>query len=71
MIKLAKRRLFRIVIPRYPAFNIYSAVARRTTALGPVCVATAVSRISVSVEVLRRAEPSAMFAQPERAACVI
>ncbi len=45
MIKLAKRRLFRIVIPRYPAFNIYSAVARRTTALGPVCVATAVSRM--------------------------
>jgi radical SAM superfamily enzyme YgiQ (UPF0313 family) len=33
--------LFRIVVPRYPAFNIYSRVANRTTSLGPVCVATA------------------------------
>ena len=40
-----KRQRFRIVIPAYPTFNIYSRVARRTTALGPVCVATAVSRM--------------------------
>ncbi len=44
-IRLSPRRLFRLVIPRYPAFNIYSRVARATTALGPVCVATAVSRL--------------------------
>jgi len=39
---ISKKRLrLRIVIPAYPAFNIYSTVAKRTTALGPVCVASA------------------------------
>ncbi|MBD3391767.1 MAG: radical SAM protein, partial [Chitinivibrionales bacterium] len=33
---------FRVVIPAYPAFNVYSRVARETTALGPVCIATTV-----------------------------
>ena len=37
-----KRRRLRIVVPAFPAFNIYSQIARRTTALGPVRVATAV-----------------------------
>lgn len=37
----ARRRLFRVVAPAYPAFNIYSRIAARTTSLGPVCVATA------------------------------
>src|SRR5512136_23259 len=36
-----KRRRLRIIIPGYPAFNIYSRVARVTTALGPVTVASA------------------------------
>src|SRR5512138_3124434 len=40
-----KRRRLRIVVPAFPAFNIYSRIARRTTALGPVCVATAVHEI--------------------------
>ncbi len=40
-----RRRLFRMIIPKYPAFNIYSHIARKTTALGPVCVATAVSKL--------------------------
>ncbi|MCL5278821.1 MAG: B12-binding domain-containing radical SAM protein [Planctomycetes bacterium] len=40
-----KRRRLRIVIPAFPAFNIYSRIARKTTALGPVCVATAVHEI--------------------------
>ncbi|UCG57962.1 MAG: B12-binding domain-containing radical SAM protein [Phycisphaerales bacterium] len=40
-----KRYRLRIVIPAYPAFNIYSRIARRTTALGPVCVATAVNKM--------------------------
>jgi len=35
-----------MIIPAYPAFNIYSATARITTALGPVSVATAVNDIS-------------------------
>jgi radical SAM superfamily enzyme YgiQ (UPF0313 family) len=40
-----KRYRFRVVIPAYPAFNIYSHIAKKTTALGPVCVATAVNKM--------------------------
>ncbi len=40
-----KRHRLRIVIPAYPAFNIYSHVAKSTTALGPICVASAVNEI--------------------------
>jgi radical SAM superfamily enzyme YgiQ (UPF0313 family) len=40
-----KRYRLRIVIPAYPAFNIYSRIAKRTTALGPVCVASAVNKM--------------------------
>jgi anaerobic magnesium-protoporphyrin IX monomethyl ester cyclase len=44
--KTNTRRLrFRIIAPAYPAFNIYSRIARKTTALGPVMVATVVSRM--------------------------
>ena len=39
------RRRLRIVIPAYPAFNIYSHIANKTTALGPVCVATSVNEL--------------------------
>jgi len=39
---MGKRRRLRIVIPAYPAFNIYSRVAKVTTSLGPVSVATSV-----------------------------
>jgi len=41
-----KRRRLRIVVPVFPAFNIYSRIAKKTTALGPVCVATAVHEIA-------------------------
>ncbi len=48
-----KRRLFRIVVPAFPAFNIYSHIAKQTTALGPVCVATAVNKMAAwDVEVI-------------------
>ncbi|MFP4026766.1 MAG: B12-binding domain-containing radical SAM protein [Candidatus Brocadiia bacterium] len=40
-----RRRRIRLVVPAYPAFNIYSGVARHMTALGPVCVATAVNDV--------------------------
>jgi len=40
-----KRHRLRVVIPAYPAFNIYSRIARTTTALGPVCVASAVNEM--------------------------
>lgn len=40
-----KRHRLRIIIPAFPAFNIYSYVAERTTALGPVCVASAVNEM--------------------------
>jgi radical SAM superfamily enzyme YgiQ (UPF0313 family) len=46
MIDLAKKRYrLRIIIPAYPAFNIYSRIAKNTTALGPVCVASAVNEM--------------------------
>ena len=41
-----KRHRFRIIAPAYPAFNIYSNIASRTTALGPVYVATAVNKMA-------------------------
>jgi len=40
-----RRARLRIVCPAYPAFNIYSRPARVMTALGPVCVATAVQDV--------------------------
>jgi radical SAM superfamily enzyme YgiQ (UPF0313 family) len=40
-----KRRVFRMIIPRYPPFNVYSHVAKKTAALGPLCVATCVSKM--------------------------
>ena len=46
MFDLSKKRLrFRVVIPAFPAFNIYSRIANKTTALGPVCVASAVNKM--------------------------
>jgi len=43
---LSKKRLrLRIIIPAYPAFNIYSHIANKTTALGPVCVASAANEM--------------------------
>ncbi len=66
MLDLSKKRhRFRVVIPAYPAFNIYSHVAKKTTALGPVCVATAINKMEKwDVEVidennLRRFGPKA------------
>jgi radical SAM superfamily enzyme YgiQ (UPF0313 family) len=66
MLDLSKKRYrLRIVIPAYPAFNIYSHIAKKTTALGPVCVATAVNKMGKwDVEVidennLRRFGPKA------------
>jgi len=40
-----KHRLFRMIVPGYPRFNIYSSIAQYTTALGPIMVATMISRI--------------------------
>ena len=46
MLDLNKKRYrFRIVDPAYPALNIYSYNARRTTPLGPVCVGSAVNEM--------------------------
>ena len=46
MLDVSKKRFrLRIVIPAYPAFNIYSHIANKTTALGPVCVASAVNEM--------------------------
>lgn len=43
---LQRQHLFRIVIPAYPAFNIYSAIARKTSALGPTYIATVASKMA-------------------------
>jgi len=42
---VAKRRRMRIIVPAYPAFNVYSHVANKTTALGPVCVASSIAEL--------------------------
>jgi radical SAM superfamily enzyme YgiQ (UPF0313 family) len=34
-----------MVIPKYPTFNVFSTIAHKTTALGPLCVATCISRL--------------------------
>jgi hypothetical protein len=39
------RLRLRLVCPAYPAFNIYSGPAKVMTALGPVCIATAVQDV--------------------------
>ena len=44
--KTGQRFKFRVVIPGYPAFNIYSHIANRTTALGPLYVASVVNKLS-------------------------
>jgi radical SAM superfamily enzyme YgiQ (UPF0313 family) len=40
-----RKKIFRLIIPSFPTFNIYSSVARYTTALGPVMVATVISKL--------------------------
>ena len=40
-----KRHRLRMIIPAYPAFNIYSRVAKGTTALGPICIASVVNKM--------------------------
>lgn len=46
MLDRSKKRLrLRIIVPAYPAFNIYSHLADKTTALGPVCVASAANEV--------------------------
>jgi len=42
---LKQRYRFRIIIPAYPAFNIYSNFADKTTALGPVSIASVVNEM--------------------------
>lgn len=42
---MTDRLRFRMIVPAFPAFNIYSRVASRMTALGPLSVATVISRM--------------------------
>ncbi|MFW5860564.1 MAG: B12-binding domain-containing radical SAM protein [Planctomycetota bacterium] len=77
-------RIFRLVIPRHPAINIYTRVADKTTALGPVQVATLVSHLpGWDVEVIDENNyhapgplddeglPDHARLQAERPACVV
>ena len=71
---IALRRRLRIVAPAFPAFNVYSRVARHTTALGPLCVATAAARVpGWDVEVIdennyRKFGPRDKRGQPDHSA---
>ena len=40
-----KCSLFRLIIPAFPEVNIFTRVAKKTTALGPIMVATAASKL--------------------------
>jgi radical SAM superfamily enzyme YgiQ (UPF0313 family) len=66
-----RRHLFRIVIPAYPAFNIYSAIARKTSAFGPIYIATVASQMAGwNVEVIdennyRRPGPKDRSGRPD------
>jgi radical SAM superfamily enzyme YgiQ (UPF0313 family) len=41
----SQRQRFRMVIPAFPAFNVYSQTAKSTSALGPICVASVIDRM--------------------------
>lgn len=41
-----KRYRIRIIVPTFPPFNIYKRIARATTALGAVCVATSANKLT-------------------------
>lgn len=48
-----KRYLFRIIVPIFPNFNIYTFAANKTTSVGPIYVATAANKLeSWDVEVI-------------------
>jgi len=44
-LKPKKRYLLRIITPAYPAFNVYSVLADKTTALGPLYVGSAAQKV--------------------------
>ena len=41
-----RKKIFRMIIPGFPTFNIYSSVAKHTTALGPVMIATIINKMT-------------------------
>ncbi len=43
--KQDNRRLLRVIVPSYPRLNIFSRKAKRTTALGPIMVATVANEL--------------------------
>jgi len=43
---LDRKKIFRMIIPGFPTFNIYTTVASHTTALGPVMIATIVNKMT-------------------------
>ncbi|MBN2739016.1 MAG: cobalamin-dependent protein [Spirochaetales bacterium] len=48
-----ERYRFRVIVPRFPNFNIYSAMASKTTSAGPVYVGTAASKMPLwDVEII-------------------
>ncbi|MBN1648759.1 MAG: radical SAM protein [Spirochaetales bacterium] len=43
--KISNRKLLRIIIPRFPNFNIYTLAARTTTSVGPLYAATSATKL--------------------------
>jgi len=70
----SSRRRFRIVVPAFSAFNVYSKIACRTTAIGPVCIGTVVNKLpNWDVEIIdennyQRGAPRGEDGMPDHAA---
>jgi radical SAM superfamily enzyme YgiQ (UPF0313 family) len=53
ILRSARKLRIRFIIPGFPTFNVYSAIAKYTTALGPVLVASAAAqKIGWDVEIV-------------------
>lgn len=63
-----RRYLFRLILPAFPPFNIYSRIAKTTTALGPVCVGTAAAKLpNWDVEIIDENNCSSPYCPKDKA----
>ncbi len=62
-----KRYLLRIIIPAFSSFNVYTKIAERTTALGPILVATSANKLEKwDVEVIDENNCASRFCPKDR-----
>lgn len=43
--EIKRKKLFRILIPSYPPFNVYTYLANKTTAMGPILIASSANEL--------------------------